>query len=99
MLSGVEEVAAGAEDHAGSTGWASETDSDASEGESEVDLDCEEAEFTLGDGKIIDKPSAFLKDILSDGERVSAEVETQTVEPEPSTKVIGGDIDSFLTGW
>jgi hypothetical protein len=48
----------------GPAGWASETDSDASEGESEVDLDCEEENFTLEDGEIVDAQSTFLKDIL-----------------------------------
>jgi hypothetical protein len=37
----------------GPAGWASETNSDASEGELEVDLDCEEENFTLEDGEIV----------------------------------------------
>ena len=69
-----------------------------SDADSEVDLEREDGVFAIEEGNV-DVRSAFLKDMPSEQALVPEAVEGQEEFSESFTKVIGGDIESYLVGW
>ena len=70
--------------------WGAEVESDASDGESEVDLECEDEEFTVEDDEAINGQAKFLKGMLPDHESVSVEITEPTTASVYAENFVGG---------